>query len=312
MTAQLPVAPKMLSSGLPDKEELTWKEQPGGKQYFFSAFYDDREGGHVRIVSLVDRETKPPKFCRVWYQEAGKTGLSGNLSTNGNVVRPAKLERNPKRGKYSASLYHCDVKGLPKPLAVSLMEDRHSAHVGNVPILKVIDKSRPSNWDANKLRRKIGVCVETALFEYSNFMRLIEFVEVYRTLGAEHFILYNYTGDPVMNPVIRAYVQQGIMTIIPWNLPPKLRVNSVGNEATEGVHYYAELSSIQDCLYRNMYDFKYVVFVDTDEFIVPSIQNDLYSLLESFPQDRAGYVGKSGTNLQSPFKILDFSFTNDV
>ena len=50
------------------------------------------------------------------------------------------------------------------------------------------------------------------------------------------------------------------MEIVDWNL---------SDYALQHSKYYSESVSIADCLYRNMYRAKYLVFIDLDEIIIP-------------------------------------------
>ena len=59
--------------------------------------------------------------------------------------------------------------------------------------------------------------------------------------------------------------------ILPWNL----RMRSQKEIRTEGL-----FAALNDCLYRNMYRFKYLALVDLDEFIVPRHNDTLKELLE--------------------------------
>lgn len=59
--------------------------------------------------------------------------------------------------------------------------------------------------------------------------------------------------------------------ILPWNL----RMRSQKEIRTEGL-----FAALNDCLYRNMYRFKYLALVDLDEFIVPRHNDTIKDLLE--------------------------------
>ena len=61
---------------------------------------------------------------------------------------------------------------------------------------------------------------------------------------------------------------QGYLTVLPWNLP-------IGFE----VWAQAMTAALNDCLYRNMPHYKYLVIVDTDEFLVPYIHTSLNTLI---------------------------------
>lgn len=105
---------------------------------------------------------------------------------------------------------------------------------------------------------------------------VIEFVEMTRLLGADHFVFYSSSsivGDELPNSqaetidvdvgdVLRLYSDAGLATVIPWTLP------SATTSSSSGIWYGGQLPAINDCLYRSMHAFDRVVFNDLDEFVV--------------------------------------------
>lgn len=61
------------------------------------------------------------------------------------------------------------------------------------------------------------------------------------------------------------------MTVLPWNLNMKSQIEI----RTEGI-----FSALNECLYRNMYRYQYVAFVDLDEYIIPRKDETLFDLIE--------------------------------
>ncbi|XP_013413156.1 uncharacterized protein LOC106175613 [Lingula anatina] len=297
--AQLPVAHVLLQqsngtvemvNGVKLMENFTWKLVPNTTHYVFSAFWDTRKDSFIRIISIIDKYRKAPSFCRVWHKTVGKDGKKNESNLRiSTSLRKLSVEIIPKGGRYVCSILHCDVSKLLQPIAVSVVRDRSVKETGP-PMLKVVD--RQPNWIKGKDRQIIGVCIQTPLFDYKNFLKLVEAFEMYKILGAKHVTLYNYTGDPVLNHVLQGYVAQGFLDVIPWPLPREIRVNTSDGDDKQGVHYYAELAAVQDCLYRNMHKFKYIVFMDTDEVIVPRKTRVWMKMIKSLPQDVAGYYFK--------------------
>jgi len=108
---------------------------------------------------------------------------------------------------------------------------------------------------------------------------VIEFIEMTRLLGAEHFVFYPPTSainannddrrtanseriDLDVGDVLRLYSDAGLATVIPWTLP------SATTSSSSGIWYGGQLPAINDCLYRSMHAFDRVVFNDLDEFVV--------------------------------------------
>ena len=106
---------------------------------------------------------------------------------------------------------------------------------------------------------------------------LVQYIELNRLLGAEHFIIYNYTlGNPMDNAILNYYAKQGIAEIVPWNLPRNIK-------HPEGIWYYAQVAMLTDCMLRNRGVSKRVVTTDMDEFIVPLQGANWFDILDNEP-----------------------------
>jgi len=46
------------------------------------------------------------------------------------------------------------------------------------------------------------------------------------------------------------------------------------------IHYYGQILAMNECGYRLMYDSKYLLIQDTDEFVVPTVAKDWSSMLD--------------------------------
>ncbi|CAG5128736.1 unnamed protein product [Candidula unifasciata] len=79
-----------------------------------------------------------------------------------------------------------------------------------------------------------------------------------RILGAEHFVVYNYSISPAVDQILQRYQQDGLVTVLPWPLP------------TNQVFYFGQKSALNDCVYRNRNISRFIVVVDTDEFMIPT------------------------------------------
>ena len=52
--------------------------------------------------------------------------------------------------------------------------------------------------------------------------------------------------------------------------------------AQETIHYHGQILAMNDCGYRQMYDCKYLLVQDLDEFVVPTVAKDWSSMLDYF------------------------------
>lgn len=111
-------------------------------------------------------------------------------------------------------------------------------------------------------------------FDYDKALRLIEYIELNFLLGVQHFTFYNHTVGPHVECVLNHYLKQKespTVDVLEWNLD----LRSQKEIRTEGL-----LAALNDCLYRNMYKYKYLALVDLDEFIIPRKDYTLNKLME--------------------------------
>lgn len=146
------------------------------------------------------------------------------------------------------------------------------------------DSRSRSNNDAESLLRDdrldFAVCVPP-LFGDISAATLVQFVELSRLLGANHVVFYvveqqwraeppytewispSSTGRPVsevVRQVLDRYATLGLVTTVKWQLPAAV---------ADSIWYGGQLIAVNDCLYRTSHAFRYVVFNDLDEFVVP-------------------------------------------
>ena len=63
------------------------------------------------------------------------------------------------------------------------------------------------------------VCVKPLHTEYNRALWFVEFIEMYRLLGADHFQFYDHTAGPEVKKILRYYEEKGLVTLLSWNLP---------------------------------------------------------------------------------------------
>ena len=127
---------------------------------------------------------------------------------------------------------------------------------------------------------KYTVCVSPLHDNYSNAHELIEWIELNKILGADKFIFYNFSCTPFVSRVINSYVKSGKISVLDWKLPQQTTNNK------NGLHYFGQLSALNDCLLRNRGNTEFIVNTDLDEFIIPK-QDDVLTwdqMLQQLPK----------------------------
>lgn len=102
-------------------------------------------------------------------------------------------------------------------------------------------------------------------------MQILEFIELNRLLGVDHFTFYNHTIGKQVGCLLQNYVDMGLVTILPW----QLNMLSQKEIRTEGL-----FAALNDCLYRSMYKYSHIVLIDLDEYIIPKYNETLPQLIE--------------------------------
>lgn len=112
---------------------------------------------------------------------------------------------------------------------------------------------------------------------------LKEWIEYHRLLGIDHFYLYDIGSKDYFEVILKPYIKEGIVTLIPWPEAVKLQDESDA---------YRWALSTQIPAYENAVNFiarnetEWLIFVDIDEFLVCP-KRDIKALLNEY-DDYAG------------------------
>ena len=125
-------------------------------------------------------------------------------------------------------------------------------------------------------------------FHYDRAHELIEWIELNRILGVDFFTLYNHTTGPAVDKVLNYYSIQGILEVIPWQLPMGVDTWPRASTPVE-IHYFGQLAASNDCLRRNRNRTKYLLVIDLDEFIIPRSEGviTLSQMMKTLPENGA-------------------------
>lgn len=234
-----------------------WQRVPNTKDKFFvySAYLDDRRTKWVRVIAAARTRMAEKVLCQFTYPN-GKDVIS--------VIGMNRLIRENWNLKFSAYFILCPLKPLNAavPSHVSIIRQGDTT-VGNKMVVH-------NNKKFFKRPEGTAVCIKPLHYDYNKVKNLIEFVELNRILGVNHFVLYNHTVGPEVGCILKKYEAEGLVTVLPWQLD----IVSQKEIRTEGL-----FAALNDCLYRTMYRFKYVLMIDLDEYIVPHKNTSLRVLL---------------------------------
>ncbi|KAG1938685.1 glycosyltransferase family 92 protein [Pimephales promelas] len=114
------------------------------------------------------------------------------------------------------------------------------------------------------------VCI-SVMYDYENVLGLVQAMEMFRLLGAQRVVIYKTNCDSDIQKVLDYYVKSGLVEIIPWTIKKHINVSNGWRKSDSPgqLHYYGQIPALNDCVYRYMYQSRYLALHDMDEFILP-------------------------------------------
>ncbi|XP_036381853.1 glycosyltransferase family 92 protein [Megalops cyprinoides] len=246
------------------------------KHLMVSAFKDHRENEATRIISIFKRDEHKQLFC-IFY-----------CAKNYQRATEAKIDM------------HSDHFGFPFVTTDVLCEDIPGCNASHVTLQLTQEEVQCEDflpiWNQKKREEafpyNFTVCISNLFGEYNNVLQFVQTVEVYRLLGIQKVVIYNTSCGPDLEKVLNFYMKEGILEVVPWPINRFLNPSSGWNfqQHKGDLHYYGQLTTLNECIYRNMYKSRYVLLNDIDEIIAPYQHANLPLLLESL-QHNHPHVG---------------------
>ena len=159
-------------------------------------------------------------------------------------------EQLRKMGKaYGTVSLECPLSTPIQPSYVTFSWPSNSSQSERIPII----------YPQLASKRNITVCYSVVFGGYDDAGELLQNLEFDRLMGAEHLYIYNHSVGPRLDAMMRSYVRDGLLTVLPM---PAVDVVVRG-------YYHGHNLAIADCFYRNKHTSRYVALHDTDEYITP-------------------------------------------
>ncbi|GFY54159.1 glycosyltransferase family 92 protein [Trichonephila inaurata madagascariensis] len=238
----------------------------------YSAYWDDRfdANNNVRILAIMVTKNAPSVYCRL--------SMADGTTIDARVIK--KVMNEHWKLRYSSCFLSCEVpKNTSPPLKVLVSLNRNFTFSAMLPV-------HQNKENIASPRGDLAVCVKPLHYFYDRATWLLEFIEFHRILGVEHFFFYNHTVGPAVDALLRYYMSQNIVTVLPWSLP----ILSQKEIRTEAI-----FSSLNDCVFRTMYLFHYVILLDFDEYIVPREHESYLDMLHQLEEDNKHIRGRPGS-----------------
>ncbi|XP_034432941.1 glycosyltransferase family 92 protein F13G3.3-like [Hippoglossus hippoglossus] len=102
-----------------------------------------------------------------------------------------------------------------------------------------------------------------------------------RLLGVGRVVIYNTSCGPELERLLQIYSQDGFLEIVPWPIHQHLNPSKgwLFSEHGGDVHYFGQLATLNECIYRSMERSRYILLNDIDEIIMPYQHDNLMSMM---------------------------------
>ena len=227
--------------------------------HIYSAFFDDRPAigvlPYVRLLAVAT-PTDKPLYCQLWYN-----GIKNPLVVKIEIKASGRGDkiRGIKYGQYQYSCPLQYANPVPTHVSVSI------APCDSTTILVPIQTSTRGTWS-----HEFGVCVAIA-FGQVPWHELIEWIELTRMQGVSEINIYNGSMHQNMRPLFKYYEDQGLVRLHQMP-PPQFDYSKMGAKLSSP-------ASLNDCMLRYMYRYKYIIVIDFDEIIVPRLDENYHDML---------------------------------
>ena len=230
--------------------------------YMFSAFFDERQDNgyypSLRILAVAE-VIKDDIFCQVWFPDVENP-----------VVKKAKVKKNGGGHSLAGVWYeqyyftcHLDTS-YPIPRHVSVVSEPCARARNSVPVYVPIRAP---------YQHEFGICVPVAFWSVDPY-RLVEWVEAHRLLGVTEINVYHVNMTAETLRVLRHFEENDtILRLHELPTVPQYESTRSGNKIGSPI-------SLNDCMYRNTYRYRWVIVVDFDEVIVPRKQTNYSAMVQ--------------------------------
>lgn len=257
-------------------QRLDWR---AGRLHILKAHYDERISNPnpiVRIIAATETHHIPKIYCVMWVDDEMYPKIS-IATIHYGWLKWLKLPKNTKQ--IHTIIVNCPAN-YGKPKSISLTTDPCKVLGNNLEI--PLNKSEVNNKTSN-----IAVCVRWFIYpNHDMSIRLIEWLEMVRILGADHVYLSDLSIHPNMNRVKQFYTSSKFLTWDKYTLPgdqpnddPITQANYVYNNVPNEI--LNDQIRLYDCVYQTMNIYKYLIIMDMDELIIPIRHHTWRELLKN-------------------------------
>ncbi len=271
-----------------------------GEMFLYSAFWDDRpsvEVPVVRVLAVIQLDPQNQRLgdisCSISCEIKGSPRFSivnaSRIDTTGKPRYPIIGRRGDPAACYNSFLVTCHPGACTQNdnnLYVTLLRGYASSFV-----TRTEDDFLPIEFPEKAESALNFVLCHLPLFghrfQHLEEARIVEWLELQKILGVNKIVVYNESMAQSTAAVLLHYSDQGFVDIRP---SPTLKNNGTytlnDSLIRQGIIF-------SDCLYRNMYQYRYVVSSDMDEVIVPTKLSNLLDMMSLVKRASIGSLGET-------------------
>lgn len=294
-TSDLPKPPKDEAgpSGSPPSEACSIKVENGPlikvsrhKTYVIGSYVEHRATREIKTIAIVQRHEPVTYYCVMCCDGANISSTQAKYSIHSDHY-------NFDYGTADIMCKFGQTCSAPTHLAITANNVDENVTSFRTIENRVIPKS---------YRFDFTVCI-SVMFNYNKVLNLIEAMEMFKLLGVQRVAIYKTSCDSTVQKVLDYYVKSGFLEIIPWTVEKHIKV-SMGwqREKSPGeLHYHGQIPALNDCVFRYMYQSRYVALQDIDELILPLNVRTWTELLPELEKMHGDDVGFEFENNVFPF-----------
>uniref|UniRef100_A0A914CRX5 Glycosyltransferase family 92 protein n=1 Tax=Acrobeloides nanus TaxID=290746 RepID=A0A914CRX5_9BILA len=175
----------------------------------------------------------------------------------------------------------------------AIIPDEDVGKIGDTAILSYKNRSIkiPQIYKTKPRESGLSVCV-AAMYWFTNWPKLIEFIEVWRVLGASKFYFYYQSVTREVYEVFKEYEKLGIVEAIKAEVMPTDNVTGFNPDSL--LFRIGDRIFQNDCLMRAKT--KFASYVDVDEMLIPQSNQSLLEFLEAEEKAHSFDTGGFGFN----------------
>ena len=167
-------------------------------------------------------------------------------------------------------MYICPTLTGMIPESVSIVASLEEDYPLGVPVTVQNKPAAPQNF---------CVCVH-AVYGALDPYRIIEWMELQKILGINFVGVSVFSSTNLTVKVFKHYIDEGFLDI--------RKTNPIYPNDVPARHYKIQLSpTINDCIYRHMFEFRRIIVMDFDEFIIPRLHRSIWELLADLEERNA-------------------------